>query len=450
MRDMLTFARMLQPDLAEAMAVVTAALPTDDYSATLTFIGGASGALKLGTRISSQYDFSVPANTFLLDVGPTGLSKTEIRRRLVERPARKINDDYNAEYALQLSAHAARCKGKPKGEHPKEPLPTFPHLMDYSPEALALWLAEYEKRGAGVYIHRDEVQAIFQAVDSDKKSGRGTSEALLLETFDGSGLTTIRVGTKGGEARTYGSCHVSLGGGIQPKKLKALINANGGEDTTGKFARFLYVQHPIQALELRDDDFSPEEKKAHDLANAMLARYVEWLHDMEPRTYRLELEARKKFHRWFNAHQQEALRPSTPAVIAAMLGKTSAHALRLACVLHLLRTVDERMRSPETVPVETMEIAMALVDVATSEARRLHVGAADAATEMMERVQAWSLETGEPRLVTWQIAKKEVCTTKALRKLKAGDFYQGILNWQELGYGVISEDGLTYTAKRSR
>lgn len=453
MRSSLTFERMLPTELAKAMELVTAPLPTDDYSATLTFMVGVSALLPLGTRVSSQYDFSVPCNLFGVDVGPTGLSKTQTRRRLVEQPAAAINSNYRCSYEGELAAWTEICRGiKNKADRPPAPLPVYPHIGEYTPEALALFLAEYEKKGRGVLLQRDEIQAIFQAVDADKKSGRGTGEALMLETFDGSGLTSIRVGTRGGEARSYGSCHVSIAGGIQPKKLKALINANGGEDTTGKFARFIYIQHPIQALILQDEDFTEQEKEHADQANATLARYAQLLHKLKPRTYQLELESRQKFHRWFNAHQESALNPATAPVVAAMLGKTSAHALRLAGVLHLLRTVRTGETHPiadEMIPIETMQIAMELVDVATKEARLLHVGVADAATEMMEKVHAWSLEKGEPRPVTWQIAKNQVCKTKALRKLRAADFYSGIETWQELGYGVMSDDRMAYTANRA-
>ncbi len=146
------------------------------------------------------------------------------------------------------------CSGIQRGDRPPALKPLFPHLSNYTPEALDIQLELHESKGLGLLIIRDELSGLLTAVSNEVKTGRGTAEAQLLETFDGDGSTSIRVEAG---ARSYERCHVSLYGNIQPAKLRSLIN---GEDATGKFARFLFVRVSARPLQLRVDDPTAEER----------------------------------------------------------------------------------------------------------------------------------------------------------------------------------------------
>ena len=93
--------------------------------------------------------------------------------------------------------------------------PLFPHLQDYTAESLAIQLELQEAKGLGILLLRDELAGLLQSLEADAKRGCGTAEAQLLELFDGTGATSIRVG---GGARQFERCHVSLYGNIQPEK----------------------------------------------------------------------------------------------------------------------------------------------------------------------------------------------------------------------------------------
>ena len=112
-----------------------------------------------------------------------------------------------------------------------------------------------------------------------------------------------------------------------------------GQDATGKFARFLFVGIPNQPLELRDEDPPDEDIAAFEAAESTLRRYAEKLFALPYRTYHFSTEARKRFHAWFREHQLTGQLPGTPSVIKALLGKTSAHALRVAGLLHIVQVV---------------------------------------------------------------------------------------------------------------
>ena len=70
----------------------------------------------------------------------------------------------------------------------------------------------------------------------------------------------------------------------------------------------------------------------------------------------------------------------TNPVVSAMLGKASAHALRLAGMLHLVRSIDE------CVAAETMELAMAIVDQLIMETKAFHEAPPQEATVLMQHI----------------------------------------------------------------
>ena len=119
-----------------------------------------------------------------------------------------------------------------------------------------MWLQFYEQAGLGVLLTLAELSGMLRALEADTRRGRGTAEAQFLESYDGDGCTSLRVGKAGmGEVRSYSSCHVSLFGGVQDEVLRELIN---GSDASGKFARILMVKCPLKPLELKDDPISAE------------------------------------------------------------------------------------------------------------------------------------------------------------------------------------------------
>ncbi len=63
-RKLFSIHGLLPQDLADAVELLQRPLPTDDLSAVMAVITGYSGLMKLGTRVASSINFSVPANLF--------------------------------------------------------------------------------------------------------------------------------------------------------------------------------------------------------------------------------------------------------------------------------------------------------------------------------------------------------------------------------------------------
>ena len=120
--------------------------------------------------------------------------------------------------------------------------------------------------------------------------------------------------------------------------------------------------------------------------------------------YQLSLEARRHLNRWFHAHQLEALRPSTPSVISAMLGKTSGNALRVAGMLHLVWNKDDPGLE---ISLDHIRFATVMVDQCIAETREFHQPPDTIGTVMMRHVHSlsWDNDRVQDELITWQIAK---------------------------------------------
>jgi len=424
-RESFTWERLLPDELSHAVQQINQSLPSDPLTASLALLCGYSGLLRIGTRINSTHTYGVPCNLFLALVGKSGQMKTPILKNLVIDPAAEIRADVVKDHQRRLKAWKDECQGIPKDDRPSKPRPYWCHLNDYTPESLAIQLEVNEPQGKGLLLIRDEIAGMLQSLDADDKRGRGTGNAQLLELFDGTGSTSIRV--EGG-FRCFEQCHVSVVGNIQPEKLKRLINNN---DCTGKFARFLCCQIPRTVPLLRDSDPTDNEIRNYTAAQQYLKTTARRIYSAKPKCYNLSSGARTLFHTWFSAYQHQVLECEQP-VIGEMFGKTSAHALRLAGMLHIVRS------GSGIVSAETMQLAMDIVDQLIGETRLLH----DRPTgKVSVLANAISSLKGE---ITWTTLKAK---KSSVRKMEAADFRATVMMMQQQGLGVITKQSpLTFRA----
>lgn len=432
-RRMFTLQALLPSDLAQAVEIISAPLPTDPLSAFLPLVTGYSGLLKLNTRIASAHNFSKPANLFGAAVLSTGLAKTSIKNNLLDDPATDIRREQSEAHKRAMTDWREKNKGKPKDEKTPAPTRLFPHVTDYTPASLYNQLHAHEQSGLGMLIIRDELSGLFERVSAETKGGSGDGEAQLLELFDGDGYTGLRVSSG---ARHFDRCHVSIYGNIQPDVLKSIINGN---DSTGKFARFLFFRVPSRILELQDADPTEEELIAYEKAQQTLKDYAKKIYALPPHTYEFSQLARTRFHAWFKEHQKRSLLPGTPKVIQALLGKTSAHALRLAGILHILKRVAGEVSPEDRIAPETVDVAMAIVDQLIAETEAFHDQPTDtdgsSAIDLTRHVHNTSWLNQKP-------VTRQDCRDKGgrvvRRELKAPVYQRIVDELVRLGYGITS------------
>jgi hypothetical protein len=435
-RDRFSYNRLLPPDLAAAIELINQEDPADALTATLIFLVGCAGLLKLGNRVRLSARHDVPMNLFIASVGPTGLSKTGHTKKLIDAPSAHIRLDAQQHWEAEVRKWEELCKTiKKKEDRPPKPLPLYPHIKKYTPEALDVWMPHYEVTGQGALIKREEFSALLRAMDADTKRGRGTAEGQFLELFDGGGNTSY--GVVAG-ARHYDASMVSVFGNIQPDVLAELIN---GKDATGKFARLLCVKVPLVGLNLRDEDETPEEEAALHEARKVLAKYADRFHKSPPRVYKVSADARRYYNHWFSPRNLKAIDPSVPKVIQAMWGKSGAHALRLAGNLHMLWVGED-----QEISVELMELAAAIVDQCLQETELFHNQPADRTLRYMQHINSISQKVGD---VTYKLSHAKA-TWKGGRDFKSKDFATCVEKLCDQGYGEVVEgtSPLTYRSLR--
>jgi len=120
----------------------------------------------------------------------------------------------------------------------------------------------------------DEVESIFRQASGDAKNGSGRGETQLLELFDGYGHTTIRMSR---DTTSYKRCAVSLIGGIQPDKLRELIDPR---DVTGQMARCLFLSLPDTLITPSLKGFTQAELRRQEEARLMLSAFAKHVYDL--------------------------------------------------------------------------------------------------------------------------------------------------------------------------
>ena len=429
---------LLPADLAEAVKVLNGPLPTDDLGAVLIPLAGLSGLLKLGTKVAASMDYEVPMNLFLAVGAPTGTAKSSVLRTYVQTPADHLCEDMAKAHQQAWQQWDEGNRGKKRTDRPPAPRELFPHVHDYTPEALTVQLVEHEKKGLGLLVVRDEMSGLFAALKADSNSGGGRGESQLLELFDGQAHTQLRVESG---PRSYRSSHVSVVGFIQPDVWREVVNGN---DPTGKFARFLYFSMPVRPLVLNDEPPSQEEQEAFRQAENTLKSYASSFFKEPPRTYVLSSEARRRFNHWFYGHQVRAQMPGVSKMVAAILGKTAAHALRLAGVLHLVYRLSPSPDSPggSEISAETMDVAMAMVDQLTAETESFHEMPETSDSLLMRHIHALSWNQGRPKEV--DLASVRGSSGRELRaSLNAAAFSACASALEDSAFGQVKQQKAT-------
>lgn len=351
----LTAGFLLPAGIAAAIETRARYLPCDGPSAVLPFLAAVAGLVKLGTMVegSAVAGYRVPVNLFGCLVGRSGAKKSPIGRLLVEAPTRGLRDDLARSNQREREAWEQACRETKKGEpKPREPIPKRLMVTDYTGEALAGQLQTQEAAGLGLLIYRDELSGLFGSLNA-YRGGRGADEQQLLELFDGSGLSSLRIVGD----RHYSRSQLSIWGSTQPDVLRELV-ANG--DASGLWARFLFVPLPERAVPLPLATSAAEvaevEAAAHTLAEACGAVYR-----LPQQTFRLAPAAAERFAH-YELNRQRAAQEASIGAQSALYGKSAGKVLRVAGVLHLLQIAAGEISSRDPIEPGTIDRAAALVN----------------------------------------------------------------------------------------
>jgi hypothetical protein len=363
--QLITPAYLLPAPIAAAIEARTRYLPCDGPSAVLPYLAAVAGLAKLGTQVeaSAVAGYRVPVNLFTCLVGRSGAKKSPVDRLLILQPLAPLLDEQARADRREREQWREACREVKRGE-PKPEQPQARRILtsDFTGEGLAEQLELLEQAGRGLLIHRDELSGMFGSLNQ-YRSGRGADEQQLLELYDGSGMTSLRV--SGG--RSYGRSQVSIAGGTQPDVLRQLV-AHG--DASGLWARFLFCPLPERVVRLPLHTTADEVAEV-EAAARLLAECCSRVFSMPPAVYRLSPPAAELFATFEERKQGEALR-ATIGAQGAVHGKAAGKVLRLAGVLHLLAIAAGDLPSSAEIGADAIDRACVLVDHLDGWALGLH------------------------------------------------------------------------------
>lgn len=372
---------ILPPTLAQALRIRCRSLPADDVAALTAYLIAVSGVVKLGTQVvaSEAADYRVPLNLYGAVVARSGAKKSPFSRLLVNDPTEGLRLELARQNTRARRDWEEQNRGiKPKERAP-EPQALYLSVSDFTAEALAEQLQVQEARGLGLLINRDEIAGMFGNLNA-YRSGRGSDEEQLLEAYDGSGFSSLRVAKAGG-GRFYDRCHLSIYGTIQPAVLKELVKAG---DASGLWARFLFIPLPERVVPIPESETEQEQAEAR-WAAEVLAGLCRWVYTLPRQALALSPEARRKFVA-YEANQQREVHRTTIGAQGALLGKAAGKVLRIAALLHLLHQGSSDGWHSELISEDVMDRACVLVDHINSWTMGLHEQVAEGANDLMQLI----------------------------------------------------------------
>lgn len=337
--------------------------------ALTALLAGISSVHKTGTELVLQrnQNFRVPSTIYAALVSPSGQKKSPLFNNVIRRSLNTLEKEkltvYEAameDYETALQQWEETKEGK-KPQKPKDP--SIYYFTNATGEAIPVQAGKDPSKTLLALI--DELAGYFNS-NNAYRNGRGSDKQDLLSYFDGSGQTILRAG---GVRVNLKSIYLSIFGTIQPEVLKR--HMQDCSDPDGNWARFLFVNQPLQAATLHDDD-----GLAIQICDRLTDFYrrIDQLPEME---YRLSPQAFKRYQQVYN--QLERLRVTHPqSGMAAVYSKMEGYIGRLALNLHVLWELDANKECPdEEIPFFIMEMAIQLAKFYIGQVKLIHANADD-------------------------------------------------------------------------
>ncbi len=425
----------LPEDLAEPLKTWCNWLSLRPEVALTALLTGVSSLHKVGTElvIHRNQTFRVPPTIFSGLVSESGQKKSPILWNIIRHPLNELRqekiDAYNAAMEDYKAEMEVWSQSEDKGAKPEPPEdPTLYYFTNATGEAIPVQAGKAPDKAMLALI--DELSGLFNSANS-YRGGRGSDKQDILSYFDGSGQTVLRAG---GVKVDVPKIYLSVFGTIQPEILKNHVA--DCFDPDGQWARFLFVNQPLVAATLSDDDGQFVEIR--DRLTGVY-RQIDQLPEME---YRLSRPAFKRYQQIYN--QLEKLRVTHPrAGMRAVYSKMEGYIGRLALNLHVLWEIASGKACPaEEIPPFILEMAIALAKFYVGQVRLIHSfsdeeGLAPGVVKLIELSKRLDTNGKDG----WVKAKQYQELFAAKKRPSAQQVRDLMLQAQSLGYGRIRGTG---------
>jgi hypothetical protein len=367
----LNLSNFLPTDLAHPLTYVAYCLNIRPEVCLTSVLVAASSLHKTKTElvIHKGQGFSVPPTLFAGLVSESGQKKSPILKALIKKPLSVIQREKREAHLKAFAQYEKdiviwdRCKSEerssqfPQGK-PKLPQQRLYYFTNATGEGLLYQFQAHPDKALLALV--DELAGLF-ASQNKYTGGRGSDRQDILSAFDGTGATVLRAaGTKA----DLDGLLLSIYGTIQPDVLKQLMR--DCSDPDGQWARFLFVNQPLAAATLADED-----SDSFDLTELLLS-YYRAIDRLPKREYRLSKEAFKRYQPVYN--QLEQLRVSHPSPgMRAVYSKMEGYIGRLALNLHILHELSAGKTLPDQeIPLSIIERAIALAKFYIGQVKLIH------------------------------------------------------------------------------
>jgi hypothetical protein len=367
----LSLSEFLPADLAEPLTQLSEELNIRPEVCLTTLLVAASSLHKTQTElvIHRGQGFSVPPTIFAGLVSESGQKKSPILKALIKKPLSVLQKEKRQAFQEALAQYEKditdwdRCKSEDRSSKfsdgkPRKPQQRLYYFTNATGEGILYQFQAHPDKALLALV--DELAGLF-ASQNKYTGGRGSDRQDILSAFDGTGATVLRAaGTKA----DLDGILLSICGTIQPEVLKRLMK--DCSDPDGQWARFLFVNQPLAAATLADDN-----GHGSDLTERLL-NYYRAIDRLPAREYRLSREAFKRYQPIYN--QLERLRVSHPSPgMRAVYSKMEGYIGRLALNLHILLELNSGKTLPaEEIPLQPMERAIALAKFYIGQVKLIH------------------------------------------------------------------------------
>lgn len=336
-----------------------------------TMLSVTSSLFKTGTkvRLLDCTDFEVVPNLFGAIVAVPSQYKSPIIKAIASKPLNQLQKNADLEfervwkdYEEQMAEYESLSEEEQKERSKPKAPPNRKRVVKYkkaTSEAVREQYAAYPNCGLLNLV--DELKGAFSSFNQYRK-GKGSDEEDLLELYDGTGETVLRVDAKKC-ADLPDDLIFAVMGGIQPKVLQGLLQ--DCTDDNGKWARFNFVVQPMAASQINDDSGKVD-------LTSMLAGLYEKIDHLPAITYSLTPEAKKCFLKARNHAELKRVedpRPGMQAVWGKVAGKLGKFALNLHVIEELMRGREPSLE----IPLERMKAAVELAKFYVDQVESLYV-----------------------------------------------------------------------------
>jgi hypothetical protein len=412
----------------------------------MAMLAVASAAIGNSRRLRIRRGYEEGARIFAAIVAKAGSVKSPALRLVcgpVYAQQKRLTARYMAErqqYAADLEEYehrrrlAMRSKDPtpPDLERPTRPASGHVYVENITVESLAQVLNQAPR---GVLMIRDELTGWVLSLNQ-YRSGRGADRQVFLSIWSGE-PTKIDRKSALDEPLIITDPFVSVIGCIPPAKLAALDDGEDGED--GFIHRILFAYpRPVTGRRWDWEGIRPETRKLWgDAVEALYGLEMDRdeFGDPVPRVLELAPEACRAWEVWYNGHLAETEAPGFPDQLVGPWSKLVAYAVRLALIVHLLRTACGEPL-PDEVDADSLERAFRLVAYFTSHARAVydHLQRPTRKQGRLQKALAWIRAHDKSELQPIDLARSQVAGIRTKSEAEAL-----MKELADLGYGRLEE-----------